>query len=158
MKRKALSIFLASAMSLSLLAGCGGAADTASTTTDNTTDNTAEAPAQDPPKESTNKEPKASTYEITKSMIDQGMSPKQIATERGLKISTIYGHLSRYIEQDYFDASQFVSEDHYDTIRDYFQETEDPALGTAKEVLGDKYDYGEIKMVLAELKRDGMFS
>ncbi len=32
MKRKALSIFLASAMSLSLLAGCGGAADTASTT------------------------------------------------------------------------------------------------------------------------------
>ncbi|MBP3782034.1 MAG: sugar ABC transporter substrate-binding protein [Butyrivibrio sp.] len=47
MKRKALSIFLASAMSLSLLAGCGGAADTASTTTDNTADNTAEAPAQD---------------------------------------------------------------------------------------------------------------
>ncbi|MBP3814885.1 MAG: carbohydrate ABC transporter substrate-binding protein, partial [Butyrivibrio sp.] len=44
MKRKALSIFLASAMSLSLLAGCGGAADTASTTTDNTA---AEAPAQD---------------------------------------------------------------------------------------------------------------
>ena len=43
MKRKALSIFLASAMSLSLLAGCCGAADTASTTTDNT----AEAPAQD---------------------------------------------------------------------------------------------------------------
>ena len=34
MKRKALSIFLASAMSLSLLAGCGGAADTAATTTD----------------------------------------------------------------------------------------------------------------------------
>ncbi len=34
MKRKALSIFLASAMSLSLLAGCGGAADTATTTTD----------------------------------------------------------------------------------------------------------------------------
>lgn len=113
---------------------------------------------QDPPKENTNKEPKASTYEITKSMIDQGMSPEQVATERGLKISTIYGHLSRYIEQDYFDASQFVSEDHYDTIRDFFQETEDPALGTAKEVLGDKYDYGEIKMVLAELKRDGMFS
>ncbi|MBQ8030021.1 MAG: carbohydrate ABC transporter substrate-binding protein [Butyrivibrio sp.] len=43
MKRKALSIFLASAMSLSLLAGCGGAADTNATTTDNN----AEAPAQD---------------------------------------------------------------------------------------------------------------
>ncbi len=44
MKRKALSIFLASAMSLSLLAGCGGAADTASTTTDA---GQAEAPAAD---------------------------------------------------------------------------------------------------------------
>ena len=101
---------------------------------------------------------KISTYEVTKNMIEEGLSPEQIAKERGLKLSTIYGHLARFIEQDLYDASQFVSEAHYDTIRDYFESTEDPSLGAAKDVLGDEFDFGEIKMVLAELKRDGMFS
>ena len=108
-------------------------------------------------KEESPKEPKISTYEITKNMIDEGLSPEQIAKERGLKISTIYGHLARFIEQDLYDAQQFVSEAHYDTIRDYFESTEDPSLGAAKDVLGDEFDYGEIRMVLTELKRDGLF-
>ena len=108
-------------------------------------------------KEESPKEPKISTYEITKNMIEEGLSPEQIAKERGLKISTIYGHLARFIEQNLYDASQFVSEAHYDTIRDYFESTEDPSLGAAKDVLGDEFDYGEIRMVLTELKRDGLF-
>lgn len=108
-------------------------------------------------KEESPKEPKISTYEITKNMIEEGLSPEQIAKERGLKISTIYGHLARFIEQDLYDAQQFVSEAHYDTIRDYFESTEDPSLGAAKDVLGDEFDYGEIRMVLTELKRDGLF-
>ncbi len=108
-------------------------------------------------KEESQKEPKISTYEITKNMIEEGLSPEQIAKERGLKLSTIYGHLARFIEQNLYDASQFVSEEHYDTIRDYFESTEDPSLGAAKDVLGDEFDYGEIRMVLTELKRDGLF-
>lgn len=108
-------------------------------------------------KEESPKEPKISTYEITKNMIEEGLNPEQIAKERGLKLSTIYGHLARFIEQDLYDASQFVSEAHYDTIRDYFESTEDPSLGAAKDVLGDEFDFGEIRMVLTELKRDGSF-
>ena len=100
--------------------------------------------------------PKMNTYEITKNMIDEGLSPEQIAKERGLKPTTIYNHLSRFIEQDQYDASQFISEEHYDTIRDYFDETGDPSLGAAKDVLGDDYSFDEIRLVLAELKRDGM--
>ena len=111
----------------------------------------------DEPQKESEKEPKINTYEITRNMVEEGLSPEQIAKERGLKISTIYGHLARFIEQDLYDASQFVSEEHYDTIRDYFESTEDPSLGAAKEVLGDEFDYGEIKMVLTELKRDGVF-
>ena len=104
------------------------------------------------------KEPKLSTYEITKSMIEDGLTPKEIAKERGLQLSTVYGHISRFIEMDEYDASQFLSEEHYDTIRDYFDETNDPSLGAAKDVLGDDYDFGEIRMVLSELKRDGAFA
>ena len=90
-------------------------------------------------------------------MVEEGLTPEQIAKERGLKISTIYNHLARFIEQDEYDAQQFINAEHYDTIRDYFESTGDPALGTAKEVLGDDFDYGEIKMVMVELRRDGMF-
>ena len=104
------------------------------------------------------KEPKLSTYEITKSMIEDGLTPNEIAKERGLQLSTVYGHISRFIEMDEYDASQFLSEEHYDTIRDYFDETNDPSLGAAKDVLGDEYDFGEIRMVLSELKRDGAFA
>ncbi len=121
---------------------------------------TLEDSSDEPQKESKEeppKEPKISTYEITKNMIEEGLSPEQIAKERGLKLSTIYGHLARFIEKDIYDASQFVSEAHYDTIRDYFESTEDPSLGAAKDVLGDEFDYGEIRMVLTELKRDGLF-
>ena len=113
--------------------------------------------ATDESKEESPKEPKISTYEITKNMIEEGLSPEQIAKKRGLKISTIYGHLAKFIEQDLYDAQQFVSEAHYNTIRDYFESTEDPSIGAAKDVLGDEFDFGEIRMVLTELKRDGLF-
>ncbi len=103
------------------------------------------------------KEPKISTYEVTKNMIDDGFTPEEIAKERGLHTSTIYSHIAKFIEMDEYDASQFVSEEHYDTIRDYFDSTGDPSLGVAKDVLGDDYSFGEIKMVLSELKRDGFF-
>ncbi|MCR5645994.1 MAG: helix-turn-helix domain-containing protein [Bacteroidales bacterium] len=108
-------------------------------------------------KEKPAKEPKISTFEITKSMIDEDLTPEEIAKERGLHVTTVYGHITRLIEQDQFDASQFLSEEHYDTIRDYFDATEDPSLGAAKDVLGEDYSFDEIRLVLTELKRDGAF-
>ena len=103
------------------------------------------------------KEPKISTYEVTRNMIDKGFTPEEIANERDLHVSTIYGHIARFIEKDEYDACRFVGEEHYDTIRDYFDSTGDPSLGAAKDVLGEDYSFGEIRMVLAELRRDGAF-
>ena len=103
------------------------------------------------------KQPKVSSLEITKNMIDEGMDLKAIAKERDLTVSTIYSHVYQLIEQDEYDAFQFVSEAHYNTIRDYFESTCDPTISSAKEVLGNAYGYGEIKMVQCELKRDGLF-
>ncbi len=100
---------------------------------------------------------RVSTFEITRNMIEEGLSPEQIAKDRGLKLTTIYGHLVRFVEQDLYDASQFLSEEHYYTIRDYFDATGDPSLGAAKDVLGDDYSWDEIRLVLAELRREGMF-
>jgi transposase len=103
------------------------------------------------------KKPKGETYRITKEMFDSGMSVEAIAKERGFAISTIYGHLARLVEQGLLEASQFVEKEKYNEILEYFESTFDPNLTMAKEVLGEDYQYGEIRAVLAELEQEHFF-
>ncbi len=103
------------------------------------------------------KKPKGETYRITKEMFDSGMSVKAIAKERKLAESTIYSHLVRFVEQGVLEASQFVEKEKYNEILEYFESTFDPQISIAREVLGDNYNYGEIKAVLAELEREHFF-
>lgn len=103
------------------------------------------------------KKQKGETYLITKEMLDRGMTPEAIAKERHLSVITIQGHIARLVEQGLFEASQFIEKDKYNEILDYFESTFDPGLTVAKEVLGENYEYWEIKTVLAELKREHFF-
>ena len=103
------------------------------------------------------KKPQGETYRITKEMFDSGMSVEAIAKERGLAVSTIYGHFAHLVEQGLLEASQFVGEEKYNEILDYFESTFDPQINTAREVLGENYNYGEIRAVLVELIREGFF-
>ena len=103
------------------------------------------------------KKPKGETYRITKEMFDRGMSVETIAKERGLAVSTIYGHLSYLVGQGALEASQIVEKGKYNEILDYFESTFDPSLTMAKDVLGEDYEYWEIRMVLAELEREHFF-
>ena len=103
------------------------------------------------------KKPKGETYRITKEMFDSGMSVEAIAKERGLAVSTIYGHFAHLVEQGLLEASQFVGEEKYNEILDYFESTFDPQINIAREVLGENYNYGEIRAVLVELIREGFF-
>jgi hypothetical protein len=103
------------------------------------------------------KKPKGETYLITKSMFDNGMSVEAIAKERGFATSTIYSHLAHLVEQGLIDASQFIDKEKYNEILDYFESTFDPNLTAAKDVLGEEYQFGEIRAVLAELQREHFF-
>ena len=103
------------------------------------------------------KKPKGETYRITKEMFDSGLSVEAIAKERGFAVSTIYGHLAHLVEQGSLEASQFVEKGKYNEILEYFESTFDPNLTMAKEVLGEDYQYGEIRAVLAELEREHFF-
>ena len=103
------------------------------------------------------KKPKGETYLITKELFDRGLSVETIAKERGFAVSTIYGHLAHWVEQGAIEASQIVEKEKYNEILDYFESTFDPDVTMAKDVLGDDYQYGEIKAVLAELQREGFF-
>ncbi len=103
------------------------------------------------------KKQKGETYLVTKSMFDNGLSVEDIAKGRGLAIATIHGHLAHLVRQGALEASQVVEKEKYNEILDYFESTFDPTLGAAKDVLGDNYDYWEIRMVLAELQREHFF-
>ena len=103
------------------------------------------------------KKANGATYYQTKEMAEQGMSVEAIAKARGLAESTIFGHLTYWVEQGSFPASRFVSSEKMAEIRDYFESTGDPKVATARDVLGEDYQYAEIRMVLAEMKREGYF-
>lgn len=97
------------------------------------------------------------TYRITKELFDNGLSVAAIAKERGLAISTIFGHLVHYVEEGTLKASQIIDKEKYNEILEYFESTFDPQINIAREVLGQEYQYGEIKAVLVELQREHFF-
>ncbi|MCQ2322618.1 MAG: helix-turn-helix domain-containing protein [Bacteroidales bacterium] len=93
----------------------------------------------------------------TKELMDEGLTLEEIADRRGMVLSTIQGHVAEMILKGYASAKDFMTEEHYDNIVEYFTETQDAALGAAHDVLGDDYTFGELRMVLSEMKRLGDF-
>ena len=99
------------------------------------------------------KKPKGTTFRITKQLIDQGMTAEEIASERNLALSTIYGHIARFVEAGDYEASQFVAKEKITVIEEYFRDTEDPSLGKAREVLGDDYEFWDLRIVQAGMNK-----
>jgi hypothetical protein len=105
-----------------------------------------------PPKQK--KEPKGSTYLKTLELFRDGKSLAEIAEIRAYASSTIEGHLAQLIKEGKLDASEVIPKDKIEFISEYFVETDDMRLGTAKEVLGEDFSFGELRMVLNQLVRD----
>ena len=95
------------------------------------------------------KRQKGETYQITKRMLEQGMTAEEIAAERDLNVSTIYGHFARLVEDGDFVATDFVASDKCAVIEEYFRDAEDSSLTAARDVLGDDYEFWEMRIVLA---------
>jgi len=100
------------------------------------------------------KKQKGETYLITKRMLDKGMTAEEIAKERGLAASTIYGHITRFVENGEYAATDFLNKEKFEIIEEYFLDTEDSSLNAAREVLGDDYEFWELRMVLAEMTKN----
>lgn len=99
------------------------------------------------------RKPVGNTFLITRDMLNEGLSAEEIAKKRGMALSTIYGHFARLVGDGEFSADHFVDKGKCDTIRDYFESTGDPSLGYAREVLGEEYEFWELRAVLAEIQR-----
>jgi ATP-dependent DNA helicase RecQ len=95
---------------------------------------------------------KEDTYQTSLNMFRDGRSIADIASERGLAVSTIENHLARFISSGEVSLDQFVSLDKIEPIRDAILKFKDSnALSPIKEYLGEEYSYGEIRAVLASM-------
>ncbi len=92
---------------------------------------------------------KKNTKQTSYDLFQQGWSIQDIASERGLALSTIQGHMTHFIGTGDLDVHAFLPEEKVARIAAYFDRSGDPALSKAKAHFGKEADYGELQMVLA---------
>jgi ATP-dependent DNA helicase RecQ len=103
--------------------------------------------------EESNKEMNLSSSVMkTLNLLDEDYSIDDIAKERGLAKSTIEGHIVEIVKNGFYSAEDFVSQEHYQIINEYFEETGDNSLTAARDVLGDDFTFFELKMCLLSKK------
>jgi ATP-dependent DNA helicase RecQ len=92
------------------------------------------------------------TYRLTLRMFREGKSMDEIAKERSLAITTIEGHLARFVTNGEVTIDEIVPAEKIETIRTAVVEHGgDGFIGPVKTALGDGYSYGEIRAVIAWL-------
>jgi len=102
------------------------------------------------------KEKKLDTISETKKMLDEGISAKNIAKERGLKLGTILDHIEKIKEADpkynIYNLQNSISKTKFKEIYNAFHkigvsEGERYKLAPVKELLGPKYSYDDLRLV-----------
>ena len=88
-------------------------------------------------------------------LFKSGRTIKEIAVARNLATSTIEGHLSYYIFTGAIDILEMVNEEKKLLIQETVESYGAEKLGPLKELLGDEHSYGEIKAVIAWMRRTG---
>ena len=99
------------------------------------------------------KKPKINTKQVSFDLLQSGKTIEEIATERGLALTTIEGHLAHFVGIGDLDINRFVSPEKVKIIRNYFHNNDSPLLSDAKEALGENISYGEIKFVQKYLEK-----
>ncbi|MBA4240501.1 MAG: helicase [Sphingobacteriaceae bacterium] len=96
---------------------------------------------------------KPDTKELSFDLYKKGKMPEEIATERGLGLTTIESHLLHYVSLGLIPVTQFVSKEKFDKIIETSKHIEgESKLTPLKQELGDDYSYSEIKYALAAQK------
>ena len=98
---------------------------------------------------------RASTYENTKLLIEQGLSIRQAAQERGLSVNTIVAHIEMLVQRgEVLNLEPLLPENHrLGRIQDAFSKVGYAGLAPVKEFLGDEYSYEEIRLARAYVRQ-----
>ncbi|MFP4242618.1 MAG: helix-turn-helix domain-containing protein, partial [Chitinispirillaceae bacterium] len=109
-------------------------------------------------KKGTRKAPKSSgTYKISLDLFNSGMSIQGIAAHRGLTPGTVETHLTHYIASGKLSVFQFLSEEKVEEVSEYFLSRNSKELTPARNHFGEKFSYGELRMVVRHLENEGVF-
>lgn len=100
------------------------------------------------------KTPKLDTKTVSFDMLQSGKTIDEIAAERGFVRSTIEGHLSHFVELGELDIYKLMPEEDIRAISGYFSDHPGAMSSEAKAHFGERYSYGEIKMVIAHIKSE----
>jgi ATP-dependent DNA helicase RecQ len=90
------------------------------------------------------------THSLTMGLYRQGLSPAEIAQERGLTVGTVISHLITQVEQgEDLDISSLVPSDRYQVIANAILQVGDEKLKPIKDLVGEEYSYDDIRIVRA---------
>ncbi len=103
-------------------------------------------------KENKEKKEKVNTKLLSYEMFQSGLNIREIAQKRSLKEVTIMGHLTHYVEQGELKASDIIDKTKIDTIASFIKDNKKMSLKELKFGLGNDISYGEIKLVIAEMR------
>jgi ATP-dependent DNA helicase RecQ len=97
---------------------------------------------------------KQSTVEITAMLLGEGLSVKEVAVKRGIVVNTVYVHAADLIHQGRLELDRVVGADVESAVRAAIEKVGSyEKLAPLKSQLPDRIDFGEIRCVIASIKR-----
>ena len=97
---------------------------------------------------------KGETFEATLQMLNESLSPEQIAKKRGLAPGTIQGHIARLIKQGRVDYRNYISDSDLEAISSYIAENPESGTSDIYEHFEGKYDYFHIRIAMAVMEKE----
>jgi GTPase SAR1 family protein len=100
--------------------------------------------------------PKKKTGDTKKESLDlfkSGKTIEQIANERELNENTIFGHLASFIPSGEVKITDLMPVEYYEALKVEIPKRKYENLPDLKHQLDEKYSYGELRLVLEDLKR-----
>ncbi len=92
------------------------------------------------------------TVEITKGMLARGLTPEEIAKERGLQPASIYRHCAQLIGNNELDVGKIVAQEVIEQVQNAAAEVGSTRyLRPLKDILPEDISYGEIQCVVAAM-------
>ncbi|MBS3915027.1 MAG: helix-turn-helix domain-containing protein [Bacteroidetes bacterium] len=102
-----------------------------------------------PKKEESKKEKsKGETYDITLELFRSGKTLPEIADSRGMALSTIEGHISKWVSAGKIALNELMDENKINAVMDALEELGTSSLGPIKGKLGDDFSFSEIRWVI----------
>jgi len=105
-------------------------------------------------KEKQEKKEKGVTQKNSFDLYKSGKTIEEIAIERGMAITTIEGHLSSFVTTGDIDVRKFISDKKLQEILKVIVEIGGEQLSAVKQLLGEEYSYGEIRMAMAYHRKE----